>query len=459
MFNLIANTPNRTAFIENDISYSYSYLRSEILSLKKFLDFKGLLMLNSDNDKISLVVYCACLEFKIPIILVENLANIYDKNNIIENYLPYFIVTKAELSHKNYEKIHKVDNYFFYKYKKKEILCSNNISLLLSTSGTLGNKKFVILSKKNLLTNTEQIIDYLKITKKDVVITTLPFSYSYGISIINTHLYKRATIILNQSSVLEKNFYEKILNYKVTNFGGVPFTYSILNKINFFRKDLSSLKYVTQAGGKIKNNDFDKIYNLTKIKKIKFIIMYGQTEASPRISYVPYKSLPKKKDSIGIPIKNSNLEIISSKGTRINKPFIEGELQYKGSNIFLNYSEGYKDLIKKHYPKKKLFTGDIGYFDNDGYFYIVGRKKRIIKLFGQRINLDLLDTHLNKKFKCYCMDYQDKLFIYTESKNSEMKIYDHLKKIISINKNFIQIKYVEVFDKNENGKVIMKNYD
>ena len=187
--------------------------------------------------------------------------------------------------------------------------------------------------------------------------------------------------------------------------------------------------------------------------------MYGQTEASPRISYVPYKSLPKKKDSIGIPIKNSNLEIISSKGTRINKPFIEGELQYKGSNIFLNYSEGYKDLIKKHYPKKKLLTGDIGYFDNDGYFYIVGRKKRIIKLFGQRINLDLLDTHLNKKFKCYCMDYQDKLFIYTESKNSEMKIYDHLKKIISINKNFIQIKYVEVFDKNENGKVIMKNYD
>ena len=126
-----------------------------------------------------------------------------------------------------------------------------------------------------------------------------------------------------------------------------------------------------------------------------------------------------------------------------------------GERSFLNLdSRTLQDSIRK-----KLLTGDIGYFDKDGYFYIIGRKKRILKLFGQRINLDHLDAHLNSKFKCYCMDFRDKLCIYTENKNSEMKIYDHLKKILSINKNFIKIRYVEAFDKNENGKVIMKNYD
>ena len=460
MFNLLDNSSNKIAIIDEDGSeLSYNFLKSKILDFKKLFQSRGLVFLDADNDFFSLSVYCACLELNLPIALIDNFQTLNDDKSLINSYLPKYIFTKKELIHESYEKQDNSDNYNMYVYIKKFISLSNKISLLISTSGTLSNKKFVILSKKNLITNTDQIIDYLKITNKDVTITTLPFSYSYGLSIINTHIFKRSKIVLNNLSVIERDFHNKVNKFKVSSFGGVPFTYTILNKINFFKKELPYLRYVTQAGGKIKDQDFINVYEATSKKNIKFFIMYGQTEASPRISYVPYKHLPEKKNSIGIAVKNSKLKILNKKGTVLKKSFTEGEIIFNGKNIFIGYSNSYLDLKNKKKEIHTLLTGDIGYFDDDGFFYVSGRKKRIIKIFGQRINLDQIDRHLNKKFKCYSMEYKDKLIVYTENKSSNEKIYKYLNQIVNLNKNYITVQYINSFEKNANGKIIYKIYE
>ena len=149
MFNLLEKTSNKIAIIdENESELSYNYLKSKILDFKKLFQSRGLVFLDADNDFFSLSVYCACLELNLPIALIDNFQTLNDDKSLINSYLPKYIFTKKELIHESYEKQDNTDNYNMYVYIKKYISLSDKISLLISTSGTLGNKKFVILSKK-----------------------------------------------------------------------------------------------------------------------------------------------------------------------------------------------------------------------------------------------------------------------------------------------------------------------
>ena len=348
--------------------------------------------------------------------------------------------------------------YFTKSGHTKKIIVHKKISLLLSTSGTLGSKKFVKLSMDNISTNAYQIKKYLKINSKSVTITTLPFNYSYGLSIINSHLISGAKIILNKDSVITREFKNKINKFKVTNFGGVPYTYVLLNKIRFFETKYPSLNYITQAGGRLNDSDKKKLIEVTKSQKFKLFIMYGQTEASPRISYLPFKFLYKKEDSIGIPVPDGSIKLQNKKNKNIKAPFVEGQIVYYGRNVSLGNITKLNDLSLGDENKGKLYTGDIGYFDKDNFFYITGRIKRIAKIFGNRINLDELQKILNKKFSLICLSDDNKLFIYSECLNKVSKIIEEVVKILEINKNFIVVKKVKNLDRNSSGKLILKHY-
>ena len=163
---------------------------------------------------------------------------------------------------------------------------NRNLSVLLSTSVSMGSTKFVKLSKNNLKTNTDSIINYLKINNKDSAITNLPISYSYMISVINTHFEVGGSIIISKYSLIQKKFWKILKNSKVTSFNGVPYTYEMLIKVGLKNIKIGTLKYLTQAGGKLEKNKFREIINFCKRNNIKFFSMYGQTEASPILSYL-----------------------------------------------------------------------------------------------------------------------------------------------------------------------------
>ena len=326
----------------------------------------------------------------------------------------------------------------------------------MSTSGTTGDVKFAKISVENLMVNSKGISKFLKISSNDTTITTMPPFYSYALSIINTHLMNGSKIILNDYSLIDRRFWDLYKKFQPNNLNGVPYNYEILDKIKFHDMKLKNLKYITQAGGKLHQKLKDKFIKTCKIKKINFYIMYGQTEASPRITIMPWKLLKKISESVGKPLFGGKIKIENKNENSKEKI---GEIIYYGKNVFWGYSKSYKDLKEHKKNNYALKTGDLGYLDKRGLLYITGREKRILKIFGIRISLDLLENELYKKnYNCVCTGNDEKLKIYLKkNKNINFqKLNELIKKITNLMPRFFEIISVKDFQRNRIGKISYK---
>ena len=331
---------------------------------------------------------------------------------------------------------------FFYKI-------NDQLMILTSTSGSLGEPKFVKLSLNNIIANTKSIISYLNLKSFDRTITTMPMSYSYGFSIINTHLFCGGSIVPNNLSLVDKNFWKTYSNSNPTNINGVPFFYEMLNKIGFKRILKNNLRFITQAGGKIKKEIFKSIAKECLQNKISFYLMYGQTEAGPRISYHKVKKSDLNTNSIpiGKAIPGGKLFLKDNNNLLIKNKNIEGNLVYQGKNIFGGYAKSYLDLNSFN-KNIELKTGDIGFQDNTRGFYISGRKSRFVKIYGYRLNLDYVEEKLNSKgLNVACIGVKEKLYIFSLKSNFKLEKY------INLPKNSYSHILLKKFPLNDNGKI------
>jgi acyl-coenzyme A synthetase/AMP-(fatty) acid ligase len=326
---------------------------------------------------------------------------------------------------------------------------------MLSTSGTTGSPKMVKLSKENLYSNCNSIIEYLAITSNHRAITNLPLYYSYGLSILNTHLESGASLVVSKESILSKEFWEKFKKYSVTTLNGVPYNYEIFRRIDLMKMDLPSLKYMTQAGGKL-NPKLVKQYALwAKNNKINFFVMYGQTEATARISYLPLDKILEKESSIGISIPNGKLLIKDLKSNKlIEESSIDGELIYQGANVMLGYATDIEDLAKDDELQGLLQTGDIAQRDDEGFYYITGRLKRFIKIHGNRVGLDEIEQYLKSKdYDVLCTGVDNKLMIASRDNTILEDIRNELIGKYTFHHSVIKIKYIETFPITNSGKI------
>ncbi|HBC78679.1 MAG TPA: AMP-dependent synthetase, partial [Bacteroidales bacterium] len=255
---------------------------------------------------------------------------------------------------------------------------------IIFTSGSTGIPKGVMISHKNLITNTDSIVTYLKLNQNDRMLVVLPFYYCYGLSLLHTHLRVGGSIVLNNSFIFLGSIINNLLEYKCTGFAGVPSHFQILlrKSDNFKTTKFPDLRYVTQAGGKLAPIFIDEFRN--SHPEITFIVMYGQTEATARLSYLPPDLYEAKKGSMGKGIPGVELRVIDEKGEKI-KPGEVGEVIAKGDNVMIGYfkdEEGTKNAIRDGW----LYTGDLGTVDKDGYIFLTARKKEIIKVGGKRIS-------------------------------------------------------------------------
>ena len=259
----------------------------------------------------------------------------------------------------------------------------NDPATIIYTSGTTGSPKGVTLSHKNLVTNIESILAYLKLTEHDKILNVLPFYYTYGNSILHTHLAVGGSIVLENSMMYPHMILEKIASEKVTGFSGVPSTFALLlGRTNLHDYDLSNVRYMTQAGGPMPPANIQKL--LEEVPHIKFFVMYGQTEASARLTYLPPDRIFEKLGSVGIPIPGVKIEI-HDEHDKIVDEGVTGEICAHGDNIMLGYwsdPESTKKVIKKGW----LHTGDLGHQDSDGFIYIDGRSSDMIKSGANRIS-------------------------------------------------------------------------
>jgi acyl-coenzyme A synthetase/AMP-(fatty) acid ligase len=324
-----------------------------------------------------------------------------------------------------------------------------DLALMLSTSGSTGSKKFVRLSYENINDNTKNIVRYLNIKENHRTVTTMPPHYTYGLSIINTHLYMGASIFVTNTKVVEKNFWKFFKEQKITSFGGVPHFYEIIKKLNFNKMHFTNLKYFTQAGGKLRKDLIEYFLTYSEKNKKEFVVMYGQTEATARMTYLPYKMLKKKIGSVGKPIAGGKIHLLSDNSKNDKK----GEIIYEGKNVSLGYAKSFKDLIKGDQNKGILKTGDLAAKDSDGYLYITGRKARDIKLFGHRVSLDEVERILFKKgYNCRCCGFDNKVTIFHTDSSYNGEILKYISKQTNIYLDCFTLKHIKEFPLNENGK-------
>jgi acyl-CoA synthetase (AMP-forming)/AMP-acid ligase II len=375
---------------------------------------KSLGLLIAQNRYECLVAYVAALSADNALMLLDADLNRELLRRLVDLYQPDWVFAlRPEFDFAGYRKSGSGEPGLFETEKPKECEIHPDVALLLSTSGSTGSPKLVRLSLRNLQANAHSIVQYLQLTCRERPITSLPMAYSYGLSVINSHLQAGATIVLTEDGVLRREFWDAFEGYGCTSFAGVPYTYEVLLQTGILSKRGSSLKILTQAGGKLDERYIRQLWPLAVARGWKVFVMYGQTEASPRISYVPCDQLGRKIGSIGVAVPHGSLTVDET----------TGELVYSGPNVMLGYAECPQDLAKGDELFGVLRTGDLACQDADGYFYITGRLTRFLKLFGKRFNLDELETmlsrHLESTAACYGRD--DLLIVAVENReNTEM---------------------------------------
>jgi long-chain acyl-CoA synthetase len=320
-----------------------------------------------------------------PAIEKENFTFIHNLTNPVLMFITRDIERKLSIQS---DKCIFPDTIVFNNHKDKEFVDDNfnkeSTAEIIFTSGSTGKPKGVVISHKNLIANTGSIVKYLGLSKDDRMLVVLPFYYCYGLSLLHTHLRAGGSIVLNNSFIFLGSVIRDLREYKCTGFAGVPSHFQILlRKSDSFKKtEFPDLRYVTQAGGKLPFIFIDEFRE--SFPRVKFIVMYGQTEATARLSYLPHDMYEKKKGSIGKGIPGVELKVIDESGEEV-KPGETGEVIAKGDNIMKGYfadEEGTKNTLRNGW----LFTGDLGTIDDDGYIFLSARKKEIIKVRGKRVS-------------------------------------------------------------------------
>ena len=401
----------------------------------------------------SLLGYLSIIEGNHVGVMIDAKMPIDQLNDLIMKYRPSYIWSPDDhLINDKYKKSRvDLEGYQLLVTKEKNPPeLATELSLLLPTSGSTGSAKFVRLTKKNLEANARSIAEYLDINAHERPITSLPMHYSFGLSVINSHLIKGATLLLTTNSIMEKDFWSFLKEEKATSLSGVPYTYQMLRRLGIMKRVYPHLKTFAQAGGKL-NNQLIKEFDSFCLKNEKqFVVMYGQTEATARISYLPSGSLPEKEGSVGIAIPRGNIEIHNDNG--IPQIHTEvGELVYSGDNVSLGYAESAEDLIKGDEFNGVLHTGDIARKDEDGFVYIVGRKKRFLKIFGNRVNLDEVES-ITPDVACGGRD--DRLIVYLVEEEKTDQVKSALKDNVQLHPSAFRIELVDQIPKNSAGKIL-----
>jgi long-chain acyl-CoA synthetase len=363
---------------------------------------KPLILSFCRNDFASVVVYLAAIEAGAAIALLpENMAPEFQAH-LIDVYQPEFLFNPAQPA--SYSELGG-------ELWKRDAAAEAppihpSLSVLLSTSGTTGNPKFVRLSLDNVRANALSIAEALRIEPHHRGAANLPLHYSYGLSVINSHLARGASVVLTGESFVSPAFWNLLREQACDSIAGVPYSYQMLDRLKLDHLNVPGIRTLTQAGGKLGPELIAKFHKVMAERGGRFFTMYGQTEATARISVLPSEMLPDKTGSVGLAIPGGSISIDGEGDS--------GEIVYSGPNVMLGYAECRADLALGDTQGGILRTGDLGHLDGDGCLWVTGRLKREAKLFGLRVNLDDLEAMVRVHGPAAVIGRTDSLSIFCE---------------------------------------------
>lgn len=443
--------PGTAVIADDGRTLSYADLKRSSEEWAAPIPPRSLVFILSQNAVESLVAYVGALNHGIVPLMLDAKIDKALLERFDELYQPSF-----------HYRPDVVGKYELVKVRETSPVLHPDLALLITTSGSTGAPKLVRQSYRNLQSNAESIAEYLKIDETERPITTLPMNYVYGLSIINSHLIRGATILLTNKTLMQREFWNFFNEQGATSFGGVPYTYEMLDRLMFFRRKLPSLRTMTQAGGKILPSLHQKFAEYAKREGKNFVVMYGASEATSRMSYLPPERALGKVGSMGIAIPDGRFMLVDADGNEIDDPEVTGELVYEGANVTLGYAECAEDLAKGDERHGRLVTGDMAKRDAEGFYYIVGRKKRFLKIYGNRVNLDETERLVKGAFAdcdvvCAGMDDVMQVFVTDASKCEAVKSF--LADKTHLNSVAFHVHPIAKIPKNEAGKTQYKELE
>jgi acyl-CoA synthetase (AMP-forming)/AMP-acid ligase II len=328
------------------------------------------------------------------------------------------------------------------------------LALLLTTSGSTGSPKLVRLSTRNVESNAVAIAEYLGLSRDERAIQSLPTYYSYGLSVVNSHLVAGGSVVLTPDSFMRREFWSVVDDQGCTSFAGVPYMYETLHRLRFSLGGHRSLRTLTQAGGPLRGDLTAAFREEAVAAGARFFVMYGQTEATARISFVPPNRLRDKIGSIGIAIPGGRLSLAPVPGMEGSE-----ELVYAGPNVMMGYADRREDLALGDVQQGVLNTGDLGRVDAEGYFSVIGRLKRFAKLFGRRVSLEDIEREMESSFpvRAAALDGGDRILLYVERTGTIAvdALAGHAARFLGVPPKAVDVRLAEALPLTSAGK---KNY-
>ena len=392
----------------------------------------------------------------VPLLLGNKLSHeLFER--LIEMYHPTWIWAEEDYFCQNEQYRH--GKYVLSKLDAEPYSIHPDLCMMLTTSGSTGSPKCVRQTKANLEINSTCAVEHLRLSQEECFMTTLPMNYTYGLMSLQSHLLAGARIIMNRHSVMTREFWQLLQEHKATSFAGVPFTYEMLRRMRFTSMDLPHLRYVTEAGGKMEKDAIIEVATALNKKGKDFIVLYGQTEGTCFMSYVPHEQQITKAGSIGVPFRCGEFSLVDEDGKTISGIGKSGELVFSGTSVCFGYAEGWQDLELGDVWNGYLPTGDIAQCDEDGFYTIVGRKKRFLKIHGERINLDEIEGLLRDRgIENVCQGRDDEICIYTTNEDVTA-IRTQLNQLTGINRECLTVRRIPYIPRNESGKILYSELD
>ena len=436
---------------------AYSELVTAAGQFSRIIKPRTLVFSFCENSPGSLIGYASFLAGRIVPLLLDSGMDRGLAQNLVDIYKPSFIWLPRHMVMPEYRAVFSGWGYSLLQTGLPPYRLHDGLALLVTTSGSTGSPKLVRQSYKNIESNTKSIVEYLEIDADERPITTLPMNYVYGTSIVNSHLSKGATLLLTAKGLVQKEFWRFFKEYGATSLAGVPYTYEMLKKLRFTDMALPSLRTMTQAGGKL-HPDLHREFALYALaNKARLVIMYGAAEATARMGYLPAEKSLEKCGCMGIAIPGGRFELVDDNGGAICVPGVTGELVYYGDNVMLGYAECGGDLEKGDESLGRYETGDMAVCDADGFYTVVGRKKRFLKIYGNRIGLDETERMLRNAFPdtdCACGGSDDKMSVYIDNYGAVDEIAGFLSEKTGLNRAAFKIAVISKIPRNGAGKIL-----
>ena len=330
------------------------------------------------------------------------------------------------------------------------------LAFLMSTSGSTGSPKAVRFSYRNLRAAADNVAGIFALTNEDKGLINIPVYFVQGLMASLAHLYAGGAVLVSDLSLMSRAYWDLLESSRCTFITGVPFSYEVMVKLGLLKKELPDLKIVNVGGGRPNDQLWKSLAEWAAMKGKRLIMTYGATETGSRMMYLPPELALRKAGSIGRATLHGRMTLVDENGCEIREVGTQGEMVYYGDIVSMGYAVRREDLDRGDERHGRYETGDLAYFDEDGCYYVTGRKSRFTKIYGYRIGLDEVERLLKDRFRlsAACTGDDVHVQVYVEQPVEQEEVIAFLSKTLHLLPGVFQIIPIEAIPRNSAGKVL-----